>query len=141
MLGLREPGIYGTATLDDIADACRTHGEKLGLSVDFRQSNHEGELVTWVQEARDTASVIIINAAAYTHTSIAIHDAVLAAETPCIELHLSNVYAREPFRHTSYLAKVATGVIGGFGPIGYRLALDAAAELIRAAAAEPAEGE
>lgn len=141
LLGTREPAIYGHTTLADIETNCRSHAETLHLAIDFRQSNAEGELVTWIQDARDNASVIILNAAAYTHTSIAIHDAVLACETPCIEVHLSNVHAREEFRHISYLGRVATGVIGGFGPLSYRLALDAAAHIVRQATDKRADAE
>lgn len=131
MLGKREPGIYGTKTLDDIAADCRAAGETLGLSVDFRQSNHEGDLVTWLQEASDLASGVIINAGAYTHTSIAIHDAIRAiAPIPVVEVHLSNIHAREPFRHVSKVAPYALGMICGFGPLGYTLALQALAARI-----------
>lgn len=129
MLGSREPGIYGHATLADIKSKCVAKGEALGLSVDFRQTNIEGELVGWIHEAKDKASVIVLNAAAYTHTSVAIHDAIKAAGVPTIEVHLSNVYTREPFRHHSYVSPVAAGVICGFGPQSYELALEAAATL------------
>ena len=125
MLGRREPAIYGTATLDDIAADCRQAGTELGLAIDFRQSNHEGDLVTWIQEAREAAAGIILNAGAYTHTSVAILDALSAAELPVIELHLSNVFRREPFRHHSYVSAAAQGVICGFGPAGYELAVEA----------------
>ena len=129
MLGTREPGIYGHATLDDVKSKCIVKGKALGLDVDFRQTNIEGELVGWIHEAKDKASVIVINAAAYTHTSVAIHDAIKAAGVPTIEVHLSNVYTREPFRHHSYISPVAAGVICGFGPQSYELALEAAANL------------
>jgi 3-dehydroquinate dehydratase-2 len=123
MLGTREPDIYGSATLQDIQRLCETTAQEFGLNVDFRQSNHEGELVTWIQEARDWADAIVINPAAYSHTSIAIHDALKAAGLPVAEVHLSNIHQREAFRHHSYVSAVAVGVICGFGISGYRLAL------------------
>lgn len=131
MLGKREPSIYGTGTLDDIAAECRQAAIALGLEVDFRQSNHEGDLVTWIQEAGETAAGIVLNAGAYTHTSIAIHDAIrAAAPKPVVEVHLSNIHAREPFRHVSRVAPHAVGMICGFGPLGYTLALQALAARI-----------
>jgi 3-dehydroquinate dehydratase-2 len=130
MLGTREPEIYGSATLADIEAACAEHGVALGLSVTCRQSNHEGELVSWIQAARGMQAGIILNAGAYTHTSIAIPDALAAAEVPFIELHLSNVFAREEFRHHSWLSPLAKGVICGFGAKGYSLALDAMANIL-----------
>ena len=130
LLGLREPAIYGSATLSDIEELCRLTGERLGLEVDFRQSNHEGELVDLIHAARTTARGIAINAGAYTHTSIALHDAIRAVALPTVELHLSNVHARESFRHHSYLAPAATGVICGFGPRSYVLALEALAGIL-----------
>jgi 3-dehydroquinate dehydratase-2 len=130
LLGLREPGIYGSATLSDIEELCRLTGERLDLEVDFRQSNHEGELVDFIHAARTTARGIAINAGAYTHTSIALHDAIRAVALPTVELHLSNVHARESFRHHSYLAPAATGVICGFGPRSYVLALEALAGIL-----------
>lgn len=131
MLGVREPTIYGSTTLDELESACHERAEGLGLIVDFRQSNHEGELVSWIQQARGEHDAIIINAAAYTHTSVAILDALCLAELPVIEVHLSNIYKREAFRHHSYISPVATGVICGLGPQGYLLALDAVAQIIR----------
>lgn len=130
LLGTREPDIYGSTTLAEIEELCASHGKALGLSVTCRQSNHEGELVTWIQEARGSQAAIVLNAGAYTHTSVAIADAIVAAGVPVIELHLSNVFAREDFRHHSFVSPVARGVICGFGADGYRLALDAAARLL-----------
>jgi 3-dehydroquinate dehydratase-2 len=126
MLGKREPSIYGTQTLEGIADQCREAGRALGLEVDFRQTNHEGVLVDWIHEAADKAAGIVINAAAYTHTSIALLDAVKAVQPlPVVEVHLSNIHAREAFRHVSMIAPNAVGMICGFGPLGYTLALQA----------------
>ncbi|MDZ5649322.1 type II 3-dehydroquinate dehydratase [Nitrospirillum sp. BR 11828] len=130
MLGIREPHIYGAETLEDIENACQETAARLGLEIDFRQSNHEGELVTWIQDARGEHDAIILNAGAYTHTSIAIHDALSAVGLPVVEVHLSNIFRREPFRHHSYVSPVARGVICGFGSQGYLLALQAAARLI-----------
>ncbi|PWC40702.1 3-dehydroquinate dehydratase [Azospirillum sp. TSO22-1] len=125
MLGVREPHIYGSLTLDDLEAACQERAEQLGLTIDFRQSNHEGELVTWIQQARTEHDGIVINAGAYTHTSVAIMDALILAELPVVEVHLSNIFKREPVRHHSYITGVAKGMICGFGPHGYLLALDA----------------
>ena len=125
MLGLREPDVYGHETLAGLEERCRTKAKALGLDISFRQSNLEGEIVTWIQEARSAASGLILNAGAYTHTSVAIHDALRIAELPLIEVHLSNIYKREPFRHHSYVSSVANGVLCGFGGLGYELALDA----------------
>ncbi|HEV2549666.1 MAG TPA: type II 3-dehydroquinate dehydratase [Stellaceae bacterium] len=130
LLGVREPSIYGRETLADIEEACLERAVDLGLSVEFRQSNHEGQLVDWIQEARESADGIILNAAALTHTSVALLDALRAAELPVVEVHLSNIYRREPFRHHSYVSAAATGIICGFGPHGYVLALDAMAQLL-----------
>ena len=130
LLGTREPEIYGKASLDDVRAMTAARAEHHGLTTDFRQSNDEGQLVTWIQEARDSASGIIINAAAYTHTSVAILDALQACGKPIIEVHISNIFKREDFRHHSYVSKAATGVICGFGPQGYALAVDAMAELL-----------
>ncbi|WP_377288417.1 type II 3-dehydroquinate dehydratase [Rhizobium sp. SG2393] len=124
-LGKREPGIYGGQTLADIGEMCRKEGEALGFAVDFRQSNHEGTLVDWLHEAGDTAAGVAINAGAYTHTSIALHDAIRAISVPVVELHLSNVHAREEFRHKSMIAPAVKGVICGFGAQSYILALHA----------------
>ncbi|HEY4200528.1 MAG TPA: type II 3-dehydroquinate dehydratase [Devosiaceae bacterium] len=128
LLGVREPGTYGSQTLADIERLCHDAATPLGLNVDFRQSNHEGELVTWIQEARESAQGIVINPAAYSHTSVAIHDALRAVSLPTVEVHLSNIHTREAFRHHSYVSSVAMGVICGFGATGYRLALEALAE-------------
>src|SRR5690606_14442606 len=130
MLGLRQPEIYGRETLADVEALCRTAGDRLGLDIDFRQSNIEGELVGWIHEARTAAVGIVINAGAYTHTSVALLDALNAAEKPVVEVHLSNVYRRESFRHHSYISQAARGVICGFGPKGYVLALEALAEIV-----------
>src|SRR6476660_6057276 len=130
LLGVREPSIYGAETLDDVKHRTEACAQTLGLAIDFRQTNLEGELVTWIQEAREKASGIILNAGAYTHTSVAILDALNAAEKPTIELHLSNVFRRESFRHHSYVAPAAQGVICGFGPKGYELAVEAMADLL-----------
>lgn len=127
LLGVREPEIYGGETLEGIRRRCEARAEALGIDVDFRQSNHEGELVDWVQEARHHASGLIINAGAYTHTSVALLDAILAADLPVVEVHLSNIYQREEFRRHSYISAAANGVICGFGAQVYDLALDALA--------------
>ena len=130
LLGTREPEIYGAETLDEIAGALEDQAKALGVSVDVRQSNHEGHLIDWLHEARfEGAKAVILNAGAFTHTSIALHDAIKAAEVPVIEVHLSNPHARAPFRHKSFIAPVARGTIAGFGSLGYKLALDAAARL------------
>jgi len=129
LLGTREPTIYGSRTLTDIDDQIRRHAMRLGVQVVCRQSNIEGELVTWIQQAAGQHDVILLNAAAYTHTSVAIRDAISAANIPTIEVHLSNVHAREEFRHTSLIAPVCRGVIAGFGAHSYILALEAAVNL------------
>ena len=130
MLGVREPAIYGHETLADIESMCHDRAADLGLSVDFRQSNFEGELVSMIQQARDRAAGIIINPAGYTHTSVAIHDALKLSDLPVIELHLSNPHQRESFRHISHVTAVAKGSIAGFGSHGYVLALDAMGRLL-----------
>src|ERR1700722_6252507 len=126
LLGKREPEVYGTTTLADIEAKVREHAAKFEAEIDFRQSNIEGELVTWNQEEQGRADVIVLNAAAYTHTSVAIRDAISGVDVPVIEIHLSNVQAREEFRHTSLIAPVCRGVIGGFGAYSYILAVEAA---------------
>jgi 3-dehydroquinate dehydratase II len=127
LLGSREPEVYGRETLDDIRVRCEQKAASLGFPLDFRQSNHEGELVAWVQEARMTAAGLIINGGAFTHTSIAILDALLACEIPSVEVHLSNIFTREPFRHHSYISRAVRGVICGLGPQGYEFAIEALA--------------
>ncbi len=131
LLGSREPRIYGTQTLDDVKASLDERAKDLGVRVDFRQSNHEGELVDWIQEAMAKASAIIINAGAYSHTSIAIRDALAALQIPIVEVHLSNIHAREPFRRQSFVSQVARGAIVGLGSLGYLLALDAAAQFAK----------
>ena len=130
LLGTREPEIYGETSLEDIRDVVEKQASIHNLVVDFRQSNDEGEIVSAIQDAQSASEGIIINAAAYTHTSVAILDALLACDIPIIELHLSNIYKREEFRHHSFVSRAATGVICGFGAYGYELAIDAIASLI-----------
>jgi len=130
LLGDREPQIYGHETLADIEAAARRHGGTLGLDVDFRQSNHEGQLIDWIHEVRGRASGLIVNAGGLTHTSVALLDALTAADMPVIEVHLSNIHRRDAFRRHSYVAQAATGSICGLGSHGYVLALDAMARLI-----------
>lgn len=132
LLGTRETDIYGTETLADIAQRCSAKARDLGLEIDMRQSNVEGEIVGWVQEARTKAHAIIINAAGYTHTSVALHDALKASGLPVVEVHLSNIYKREPFRHKSFISPVASGMICGFGGLGYLFALEALAGILTA---------
>jgi 3-dehydroquinate dehydratase-2 len=131
MLGQREPAIYGRDTLADIETASRAKAAELSLDIDFRQSNSEGELVGWAQSAGKSHAGIIINAGGYTHTSVALLDALTVSELPIVEVHLSNIFRREEFRHHSYISLAASGVICGFGMKGYLLALDAMAQLIR----------
>ena len=131
MLGKREPGIYGGKTLADIEADCKAAGAELGITVDFRQSNHEGVLVDWLHEANDRADAVCINPGAYGHTSIALHDAIRAIAKPVIEVHLSNIHAREEFRHKTWTAPAVKGIICGFGAHSYILALRAAKELIQ----------
>lgn len=132
MLGVREPKVYGSATLKDVEALCLKTANSLGLKVECRQSNHEGELVEWIQEARTAHSAIIINAAAYTHTSVALLDALTLTDLPVVEVHISNIHAREEFRHHSYVSKIAKAVICGCGIDGYAYAMQTAAKLISA---------
>ena len=138
LMGSGDVRLTGGKSLDELRDMLDERGKALGLSVDFRQSNHEGELVDWLQEAMAKASAVILNAGGYAHTSIAIRDAASALQVPVIEVHLSNIYAREHFRRQSLVAQVARGSIVGLGPLGYVLALDAAAQLCKGAAAKAA---
>ena len=133
MLGQREPAIYGRDTLADIEAACRAKAIALGFDIDFRQTNREGELVDWTQSAGGKFAGIIVNAGGYTHTSVALLDALTVSGLPVIEVHLSNIFRREEFRHHSYVSRAASGVICGFGLTGYLLALDAMAQLVRPA--------
>ena len=130
MLGVREPEIYGATTLAEVEKISEAQAAMRGLVIDFRQSNTEGELVSWIQEAIEKFDGIIINPAAYTHTSVAILDALKMVKGPVIELHISNPHTRESFRHKSYVSLAATGIIAGLGVAGYRLAIDAMAELL-----------
>jgi 3-dehydroquinate dehydratase-2 len=130
LLGKRQPEIYGTLTLAQIEQQVRALAKDLGIDIEFRQSNNEGELVTWIQEAANRFGAIVINPAAYTHTSLALRDAISAVGLPTVEIHISNIHKREPFRHHSFIAEVAVGQIGGFGVDSYLLGLRAAAELI-----------
>jgi 3-dehydroquinate dehydratase II len=130
LLGQREPEIYGRTTLAEIEAKVRERAVKIGVEVDFRQSNQEGELVAWIQQAKGKSDVIVLNAAAYTHTSIALRDAIAAGGTPTIEVHISNVHAREEFRHKSLIAPVCHGQITGFGVDSYVLALEASVNVI-----------
>jgi 3-dehydroquinate dehydratase II len=136
LLGVREPAVYGHDTLADIEERCLARAAALDVQIEFRQTNHEGQLVDWIQEARESADGIILNAGALTHTSVAIFDALSAAGLPVIEVHLSNIFRRESFRHHSYVSLAANGVICGLGPQGYELALDAVASLIEGEAGE-----
>ena len=136
LLGTREPAVYGAETLADVERLCREEGEKLGVAVECRQSNHEGVLIDWIHEAgREIAAGnmlgVVLNAGAFTHTSVALHDAIKGAKATVIELHISNVHAREPFRHHSYISPAARGIVVGFGVPGYAIAIDA---LVRLAA-------
>jgi 3-dehydroquinate dehydratase-2 len=130
MLGLRQPHLYGRATLDDVETLCAEAAELAGLAIDFRQTNGEGELITWVQECRGRAAGIVINPAGYTTTSVALLDALLATELPVIEVHITNIHRREVFRQQSYVSQAAVGVICGLGVRGYAMALQAMADLL-----------
>ena len=131
LLGVREPETYGTETLAEIEEACLERAAELEFKLDFRHSNHEGEIVTWIQDARSNAAGIVINAGAYSHTSIAIMDALRAADMPIVEVHLSNIFKRETFRHVSFVSMAVDGVICGLGSQGYLLALDALWRLLQ----------
>ncbi len=133
LLGTRQPEVYGTTTLAQIEESCHQTAAELGCEIAFRQSNHEGTMIDEIHAARGVHAGIVLNAGAYTHTSIALMDAIASVELPAIELHLSNVHAREPFRHVSYISKVSIGIICGFGPAGYPLALRAMADHLGAA--------
>ena len=135
LLGTREPDIYGRTTLIQIGKMAAQRAKSHGLTVVFRQSNHEGELVEWVQEARTKAAGVVINAGAYTHTSVALRDALKTLDCPIVEVHLSNTFAREEFRHRSHISPVATGLIVGFGATSYVMAIDAIASLLKETAA------
>lgn len=134
LLGTRQPEIYGAETLADLEAACRAKAASLKLACEFRQSNAEADLIDWIHEARRRDAGVVLNAAAYTHTSIALRDALFAAERPVVEVHLSNVHAREPFRHVSHVSPAAIGVICGFGADGYLYALEALAKRLRSKA-------
>lgn len=130
LLGQREPEIYGRMSLSEIESQVRARAKQLRVPIEFRQSNHEGELVAWVQEAKGRFDVLVLNAAAYTHTSVALRDAIAAVGIPTIEIHLSNIHAREEFRRKSLLTPVCIGLISGFGPFSYILALEAAVNVM-----------
>ena len=134
LLGTRQPQVYGSTTLKDIEAMCHEAGGRLGVGIDFRQSNHEGMLVDWIHEAKSAHKGIVLNAGALTHTSIAIMDAIASVELPVAEVHLSNIHRREEFRHLSYVSKVALGMIAGFGPMGYILGIEALADHLKKAA-------
>ena len=134
LLGTREPETYGSTTLAQIEESCRARARSLGHTIDFRQSNIEGEIISAIHEAQHKAKGIILNAGAYTHTSVALHDALKAVALPAIEVHLSNVFKREPFRHHSYISPASHGVICGFGPMSYELAIEGLAALLAAQA-------
>jgi 3-dehydroquinate dehydratase II len=133
LLGAREPEVYGRETLEDLRARCERKAAAVGFSLVFRQSNHEGELVAWIQEARTEAAGLIVNAGAFTHTSIALLDALLACQVPSVEVHLSNIFTREPFRQHSYISKAVKGMICGFGALGYELAIEALAAALTGA--------
>ncbi|MCB1757646.1 MAG: type II 3-dehydroquinate dehydratase [Gammaproteobacteria bacterium] len=132
LLGTREPDVYGHSTLADVEVLCKEVARSLGYEVDFRQSNHEGTLVDWIQEARTNCAAIVFNPGAYTHTSIALMDAIAAVGLPLAEVHISNVHRREAFRHVSYVSKVALGVVAGFGVYGYSMAIQGIADYLAA---------
>ncbi|MBK1639737.1 3-dehydroquinate dehydratase [Rhodothalassium salexigens DSM 2132] len=140
LLGTREPSVYGHDDLAALDARCHACAERLGMTVECRQSNHEGVLVDWIHEAGRRAAGLVLNAAAYTHTSVALRDALAAVDLPAIEVHLSNIHAREPFRHRSMIAPCTIGTIAGFGPLGYELALTALVERLQATAGAPPAG-
>ncbi len=131
MLGLREPTVYGHETLADVEALCQRTGQAHGFTVECQQTNHEGQMIDWIHQARGRVAGIVINPGAWTHTSVALHDALAASEVPTLEVHISNVHKREAFRHHSYISLVAVGVIAGFGTHGYKLALDHFAKLLK----------
>lgn len=133
LLGTRQPQVYGSTTLKDVEALCREAGGRLGLAIDFRQSNHEGVLIDWIHEAKGKHAGIVLNAGAFTHTSIAIMDAISSVELPVAEVHLSNIHRREEFRHLSYVSQVALGMIAGFGAHGYVLGIEALANHVKTA--------
>jgi 3-dehydroquinate dehydratase-2 len=132
LLGQRQPEVYGKATLEDVAEGCASVAEELGLTIRFHQSNHEGQIIDWIHQARSDGAGIIINPAAFTHTSIALFDALSAFDGPVLEVHISNIHRRETFRHHSFVSPRADGVIAGFGTEGYLLALRRMATLLGA---------
>ncbi len=132
MLGTREPATYGHETLADIAELCRSTGRACDFTVEFQQTNHEGQLIDWIHQSRGRGVGIVINPGAWTHTSVAIRDALVASELPVIEVHLSNVHKREEFRHHSYVSGIAVAVLAGFGSNGYRMAIEHFAHLLQA---------
>jgi 3-dehydroquinate dehydratase-2 len=134
LYGLDGDGTYGTESFPQIEARCRAHAESLGAALDFRQSNHEGELIDWIQAGRQDSDGLVINGAGLTYTSIAILDALLAYGKPIVEVHMSNIYRREPFRHHSFISKAATGIVAGLGPLGYELAITAVRRLVIEAA-------
>jgi 3-dehydroquinate dehydratase-2 len=131
LYGLDPGGTYGTQSFPALQERCERHAEAIGVALDFRQSNHEGVLIDWIQEARGTVAGLAINAAGLTYTSIPILDALLAFPGPIVEVHMSNIWKREPFRHHSYVSRAATGVVAGLGGLGYELAVSALADLVR----------
>jgi 3-dehydroquinate dehydratase-2 len=135
LYGLDSSGTYGTESFPQIEQRCRSHAEELRIALDFRQTNHEGVLIDWIQEARLQADGLIVNGAGLTYTSIAVLDALLSFGKPIVEVHMSNIYKREPFRHHSFISKAATGIVAGLGPLGYELAITALARLLGAAKA------
>lgn len=137
LLGVRETDVYGSGTLEAVDDAIRAAAKQAGAEVDIRQSNNEGELVTWIQGAKGRFEALVINAAAYTHTSVAVRDAIAAVGIPAVDVHLSNIHAREPFRRHSYVAEVAVGQISGFGPHSYVLGVEAAVHYVQSRRANP----